>query len=107
MTTKYFMCARCGYEKVGAEHRTESGRLACPECSNTRMLAVPEKEVELSDEEIRMTWGKYKGRLISELPTGYLQWVAANWEEKTPRHKKICEAADAELQWRKRYGVDK
>jgi uncharacterized protein (DUF3820 family) len=31
-----------------------------------------------------MPWGKYKGKLIREIPFSYLQWMAANWDDMHP-----------------------
>ena len=40
-------------------------------------------------------FGKYKGRLISEIPSGYLYWLAENCDNEM-----ICEAADYEFRYR-------
>ena len=46
----------------------------------------------------KMPWGKFKGKEIWRLPSPYLKWVAENFDKKD-----ICEAADAEWQWREKY----
>jgi len=46
----------------------------------------------------KMPWGKFKGIEIWRLPSGYLKWVAENFD-----HKDICESADEEWQWREKY----
>lgn len=30
---------------------------------------------------IRIPAGKFKGELVVDLPSGYLKWVAENWED--------------------------
>ena len=32
----------------------------------------------------RMPWGKYKGKLLSDVPVSYMQWCAANWDDMHP-----------------------
>ena len=49
-----------------------------------------------------MPYGKFKGQDIANVPSSYLRWIAENVEEKTPRGKKICLAADAEYQYREK-----
>ncbi len=45
--------------------------------------------------ELKMPWGKFKGKKIVELPSKYLYWVAENWENDN-----IATIADVE--WRRR-----
>lgn len=42
-----------------------------------------------------MPFGKYKGQLISELPSSYLHWLAENCDKED-----ICKAADEEYNYR-------
>jgi hypothetical protein len=44
---------------------------------------------------MEMPWGKFKGKQIEEVPSGYLKWLAENCEDDT-----ICNAADEEYRWR-------
>ena len=32
----------------------------------------------------RMPWGKYKGRLMDDVPVSYMRWCAANWDDMHP-----------------------
>ena len=49
---------------------------------------------------MKMPYGKFKGQDIEEIPSGYLKWLAENIDERNPRNKEICLAADKEWQWR-------
>ncbi len=51
-------------------------------------------------DEITMPYGKHKGTAIGDLPTGYLRWVAENFNDEG-----ICYAADQELQYRKEWNI--
>jgi len=42
-----------------------------------------------------MPWGKFKGKEIEDIPSGYLKWLAENCEDET-----VCCAADEEYRWR-------
>ena len=42
-----------------------------------------------------MPYGKFKGREMTEIPSGYLKWLAENCEDEA-----ICCATDEEYQWR-------
>jgi len=42
-----------------------------------------------------MPWGKFKGRDMERVPSGYLKWLAENCEDDT-----IATAADEEFRWR-------
>jgi len=55
--------------------------------------------------KMKMPYGKYKGKDIDQLPSGYLRWVAENWKEDIPQNRAICEAADKEYQYRERQGL--
>jgi len=44
---------------------------------------------------MRMPWGKHKGKLIDDLPSGYLKWLAECCDDDA-----ICEAADKEYSYR-------
>lgn len=52
----------------------------------------------------KMPFGKYKGRDIETLPSSYLRWLAENMDEKEPRNRRVCLAADREYQWREKMG---
>jgi len=51
----------------------------------------------------KMPYGKFSGRVIEDLPTSYLKWIAENWDEKTEQGKLICKTADKEYQHRLQY----
>lgn len=42
-----------------------------------------------------MPWGKFSGKSIEDIPSSYLKWLAEECEDD-----EICEAADAEYEWR-------
>jgi len=42
-----------------------------------------------------MPWGKYKGKDLEEVPSGYLKWLAENCEDDS-----IATEADQEYKWR-------
>jgi hypothetical protein len=46
-----------------------------------------------------MPWGKFAGKTIEEIPSGYLKWLAEKCEDDD-----ICEVADKEYQWRDQWG---
>jgi len=48
--------------------------------------------------EIVMSYGKFRGCKISEIPSGYLKWMAENMENGT-----LCYAADDEYQRREKW----
>lgn len=52
---------------------------------------------------MKMPCGVHKDKEIEELPSDYIEWVAKTWEEKDPRNKALCEAADQEFQFRTKY----
>jgi len=45
-----------------------------------------------------MPWGKFKGKEMEDIPSGYLRWLAENCKDE-----KVCCAADEEYQWREKY----
>lgn len=45
--------------------------------------------------DLKMPSGKYMGERIEDLPSGYLKWVAYNWDDD-----EIAAAADDEWWWR-------
>ncbi len=48
--------------------------------------------------ETKMPYGKFKGKPMHKIPSGYLRWVAENFDNET-----VCTAADQEYQWREKY----
>jgi len=48
-------------------------------------------------DEIRMPYGKFKGKFIHEIPSGYLKWMAENMDDED-----LCCAADEEYWLRDR-----
>lgn len=48
--------------------------------------------------ETVVPFGKYRGKTIEEIPSGYLKWLAENCDNDD-----ICEAADKEYQWRNQH----
>jgi hypothetical protein len=63
----------------------------------------PEEEFP-NEPGLRMPWGKFKGELVEDLPSSYLQWLAENIDERKPRNRAICLAADEEWRWREANG---
>ena len=49
---------------------------------------------------MKMTCGRYKGRDIAALPSSYLEWVAANWDDDA-----VATAADKEWRDRERWSM--
>lgn len=54
----------------------------------------------ISDGDFVMPVGTHSGKSIEEIPSGYLKWLAENWEGKTDWERKIMEECDKEWQWR-------
>jgi len=50
--------------------------------------------------DIIMPYGAFKGRMMHEIPSGYLKWIAENIDDEA-----ICCAADDEFQHRDHYGT--
>lgn len=46
---------------------------------------------------MKMPWGKFKGKDIEEIPSGYLKWLAENCDNDS-----IAMEADKEWQWREK-----
>lgn len=49
----------------------------------------------MNDGTMTMPFGKYRGKTIEELPSGYLRWMRDNVEDDD-----LVDAADDELQFR-------
>lgn len=49
--------------------------------------------------ETIMPAGKFRGKIMADIPSSYLKWVAENWSDDN-----ICEAADKEWAWRDEWG---
>jgi len=49
-----------------------------------------------------MIYGKYRGELISQIPSSYLKWVAETWDETDKRKKHIVWACDKEWEFREK-----
>lgn len=47
-----------------------------------------------------MPYGKFKGKEMWQIPSGYLKWMAENLDNDD-----LCEAADEEYQHRERYNT--
>lgn len=50
--------------------------------------------------DLTMPYGKFKGKQMHEIPSGYLRWMAKNMDDEI-----LCEAADWEYQHREKYGT--
>lgn len=48
--------------------------------------------------DLRMPYGKFQGYKIENIPSGYLLWIAENFNDE-----KICVAADKEWQYREKW----
>ena len=57
------------------------------------------KDFSLKDEkDLVMPYGAFKGKKMHQIPSGYLKWIAENFDQDN-----ICTAADTEWQWREKY----
>ncbi len=45
-----------------------------------------------------MPYGKFKGKEMEDIPSGYLRWIAENFNNED-----VCEAADKEYQFREKW----
>jgi len=50
--------------------------------------------------DLIMPYGKYRGKAMHEIPSGYLKWLAENVDDEI-----IANEADEEYQHRERYNV--
>jgi len=48
--------------------------------------------------ELRLPYGKFRGRAMHQIPSGYLKWVAESFGREN-----ICVVADEEWQYREKY----
>lgn len=48
-----------------------------------------------SNSDFIMSWGKFKGKSMEDIPSSYLKWLAEKSDDED-----VCEAADAEYEWR-------
>lgn len=48
--------------------------------------------------------GKFRGKAVEGVPTGYLRWAAENWQERTEKDRELMRAINAELEFRERHG---
>lgn len=51
-------------------------------------------------EETVITWGKFKGQKLKELPNGYINWLAAFAFDDS-----LASKADLIRQWRETYNI--
>jgi len=49
---------------------------------------------------MKLPWGAFKGKELSEIPSAYLRWLAENCD-----NEKICAAADKEWRWREKFDL--
>ena len=47
--------------------------------------------------DLKMPYGKFKGKTMENISSRYLYWVAENFD-----NEEICVAADKEWQWREK-----
>lgn len=52
---------------------------------------------------MRMSFGKYKGQLLADIPTSYLQWIAENVDGRTG----LVREAEEQLLLREGKGVER
>jgi len=50
--------------------------------------------------EPKMKIGKFKGKTMDEIPSGYLLWIAENFDDE-----ELCFAADTEWQEREKWNT--
>jgi uncharacterized protein (DUF3820 family) len=48
-----------------------------------------------SPQNVTITFGKHKDKKLGEVPSGYLDWLVANFEAKSPEQRRILMAAEA------------
>jgi len=53
--------------------------------------------------ELIMPRGKYRGKYIHDIPSGYLLYIAENWAESDLESELLVGACDLEYQYRERY----
>lgn len=56
-----------------------------------------------------LTFGKYKGKDIDDVPSDYLEWLAGNLNEQgraSGRNVEVIKEAEAELKYRKKHGIE-
>lgn len=64
------------------------------------MSELRRKLAEAGEGVKRLPFGKHKGKLIEELPNGYLEWAAENFSNDY-----FATLCDKEYQWRLKYGI--
>lgn len=55
----------------------------------------------IDDEDVIISFGKFKGKRMGDLPLSYLKWLAETISEEDLFHKNICLVADRLYQSRK------
>lgn len=54
---------------------------------------------------MRITFGKYIGEDLEDVPCDYLQWLYDNYEAKDEYGEELLEAVDEEIQYREDNGM--
>ena len=54
-------------------------------------------------EDFIMPWGKFRGELISAIPSNYLSWLKEGGSKDMPVSDEIAEAAEEEYQFRTKW----
>ena len=55
-------------------------------------------------EDVPMPLGKFKGKLICNIPNSYLEWIVGEkWFKQ--KYSRLCIIAEMEIAYRKRYDV--
>jgi uncharacterized protein (DUF3820 family) len=54
----------------------------------------------MADGETKITFGKFKGKTVEEIPSSYLKWLAEQDFMDKPSNYNLLEEVEQELEWR-------